>query len=96
MPSFRRGFQNPAGDFHPSIRILGDTLLIHGQTDHRSAAVPDQGQDRLERLLLAIHRVDQRLAGGDGQCQGEGFWVGRIQAERDVESLCQHLDHLRQ
>ncbi len=50
------------GDGVAHVRILRDARLIVGNRDDRRAIFLDQRQDGLQSLVLAGHRIDQRLA----------------------------------
>ena len=50
------------GDLEADVGVLADAGLVVGDGDDGGAVLADQGQDALEALVLARHRVDEGLA----------------------------------
>ena len=77
---------DPLGHGEPDVGILGDPRLVVRDRDDRRAVLPDERQDLLEPLVLAGHRVDERLALVDGQAGLERGDDRRVDRQRESVS----------
>ena len=73
------------GDCQAAFCIIGDAVIVHCQADDSRAMFLDQRQYRAQGLLLAVDRIDQGLAGAQGQGSGQCIRVGRIQAQGNID-----------
>ena len=80
------------GDRVANVRVLGDAGLVVGDRDHRRAVFLDQRQHALEPLLLAGHRIDQRLALVDRKPRLQRLDDRGIDRQRDLDRLLHELD----
>ncbi len=83
---------DPLGDGEAHIWVLGYAGLVVGDRDHRGAVFLDERQDALEPLLLAGHRIDQRLSLIGGEAGFERLDDRGIDRERNVDRLLHQLD----
>ena len=71
-------------------------MLIQCQADNGSAVFLAKRQDGVQRLLLAVDRVDDGLAVVDAQRTGKSLRVGGIELERQIRDGLQVLDQMLQ
>ena len=64
-----RPLDDPLGDREPDVGVHADPGVVVADRDDRRAVLADERQDALEALLLAGHRVEQRLALVDGEAR---------------------------
>ena len=83
-------------DLEAHVRVLGDAGLVVRDRDHRGAVLLDQRQHRLEPLVLAGHRVDQRLALVDREPGLERLDDRGVDRQRHVGQRLHQLDRLGQ
>ena len=90
----QRGIHDPLCDRKAGVGAGLDASLINGEAHHGCAVLFAEGQDPLQHLRLAVHRVDDGLAVIDPQAPLEGVGVGGIQLQRQAHHALQGLDHL--
>ena len=90
----QRGIHDPLCDRKAGVGAGLDATLINGEAHHGCAVLLAEGQDPLQHLRLAVHRVDDGLAVIDPQAPLEGVGVGGIQLQRQAHHALQGLDHL--
>ena len=83
---------DPLRDREPDIRVHADPGVVVADRDDRGAVLADERQDALEALLLAGHRVEQRLALVDGEPGLERLDDRRIDRQRQVRQALDELD----
>ena len=78
-----------------SLRRGGDALLVEGEAHDGAAVVLGNGQHRLKRLALSVHRVDDGLAGVQphGILDGKGVRGVNLQRERGDSLQLAHKAH---
>src|SRR5208283_820050 len=84
-----------ADQLEPPGRLLGDLLLVVRQADHGGPVLLDQGQDRVQPLVLGGYRVDQRLALVGGQPGVEHLDDGGVDDQGQVGQFLDQRDGLR-
>ena len=87
---------DPLGDREPDVGIHADAGVVVADRHDRGAVLADERQDALEALLLAGHRVEQRLALVDGEPGLERLDDRRIDRQRQVGQALDELDGLGQ
>ena len=87
---------DPLGDREPDVRVLADAGVVVADRHDRGAVLADERQDALEALLLAGHRVDQRLALVDREPRLERLDDRRVDRQRQVGQGLDELDRLGQ
>ena len=80
------------GDGEAHVGVDADAGLVVADGHHRCAVLGDERQHALHLLVLARHRVDQRLALVDGKAGLEGFDDRRVDGQRHVGDALHELD----
>ena len=83
---------DPLGDREPDVRVHADPGVVVADGDDRRAVLADERQDALEALLLAGHRVEQRLALVDREPGLERLDDRRVDRQRQVGQALDELD----
>ena len=92
-PEVTGGRHDLLRDREPLLRLHADLVVVR-QADHRGAVPGDDRQDRLQPLVLAGDRVDERLALVGGEARFERLDHGRVDAERQIGEPLDERDGL--
>ena len=88
----RGPLHDPLGDREPDIRIHADPGVVVADGHDRGTVLLHKRQDAFQALLLAGHRIQQRLALIDGQPSLQRFHDGGIDRQREVRQRLDQLD----
>ena len=83
---------DPLGDREPDVGVHADPGVVVADRDDRRAVLADERQDALQALLLAGHRVEQRLALVDGEAGLERLDDRGVDRQRQVGQALDELD----
>ena len=93
---FFGGGDDLACDAEPVLDGLGDAVLVHAQRDDRRAVLCRDGQNAVERVVVAADRVDDRLAVIGAQCRLDRVRLGAIDLQRQIGDALEQGHHVHE
>ena len=93
---FFGGGDDFASDAEPVLDGLGDAVLVHAQCDDCRAVLRRDGQNAVERVVVAADRVDNRLAVIGAQCRLNRVRLGAIDLQRQVGDALKQGHHVHE